>query len=340
MKIDIFGDGISYVTDEVSTVKTIEANLNEENRIKFVTDLAAVSRGKNESVNPKKRYEALKTEAALGTASRPLEFLPVVIDYDIIYDNNEGYDKVKLTLKYEDEPIEMSLEDFFNKIGRFSYLDRGVAYTNMRALLNAGIPYEAIPYSDKQDPDDEEWDDVFYKHFKAIKLCIPMFVWAQWPMTHTMLSKESQSDRVATQDQYWLPEDFEKRLLDFIAKGNLGVIAGDGNMSHIFEHLADYVNSPSYENDIVPAFKERMILYDSQDIVQVVFKALGYKQEIWSRAPYYFKYKEVIVTGWDIDSATWKHSFLERNVMQDKWKNWTQKETTKVLEAVKQIIRR
>ena len=64
MKIDIYDDGISYVTDEVSTVSANGANVNEENRIKFVTDLAAISRGNYESKNPEVRYKKLLKEAA------------------------------------------------------------------------------------------------------------------------------------------------------------------------------------------------------------------------------------------------------------------------------------
>ena len=331
MKIDIFGDEISYITDEVSTVKTLEANLKEENRIKFVTDLAAVSRGKNESVNPKKRYEALKTEAALNTASRPLEFLPCILRYEIDYENNDGYDKVKLHCEHS--TIKMPLEDFSNCIARFSYLDNGNIFTNMRTLINAGIPYEEIPYITKE-------TENLYKYFKAIKLCIPMYIWSQWPMTHTMLSKESQSDRVATQNQYWLPTDFEKRLVDFIlGENDLNVIGNDGNISTIFYTIFETYDALEFpENNFIDVFKEHMINYFSQADVQLVFKTLGYKQEIWSRAPYYFKYKEVVVIGWNNDWTTWKHSFLERNVLPDQWKNWTQKETTQVLEAVRKVI--
>ena len=52
------------VSDELSSVKVSEANNNEYNRIKFVTDLASVSRGKDESKNPEKRYNSLLREAA------------------------------------------------------------------------------------------------------------------------------------------------------------------------------------------------------------------------------------------------------------------------------------
>ena len=59
MKEYIFRDKIGYVTDEISTVSTDLANYSEEHRIKFVTDLAAVSRGKDESNNPEGRYKQL-----------------------------------------------------------------------------------------------------------------------------------------------------------------------------------------------------------------------------------------------------------------------------------------
>ncbi len=39
-----------------------------------------------------------------------------------------------------------------------------------------------------------------------------MFVWSQWPMTHTALSKESQSDRVAEGVGYWLPEGIIEKI--------------------------------------------------------------------------------------------------------------------------------
>ena len=85
MRIDIFDNG--YVTDEVSTIPTSQANTSEENRVKFVTDCAAISRGKVESNNPQKRYQHLLKEAApnscdnecKGVAGRPLEFLPIAL---------------------------------------------------------------------------------------------------------------------------------------------------------------------------------------------------------------------------------------------------------------------
>ena len=80
-------NNLGYVDSDPSSVLAWEANVSEENRIKFVTDLAAISRGKSEANNPEKRYQHLLQEAAPNTmldagllrkhASRPLEFLKI-----------------------------------------------------------------------------------------------------------------------------------------------------------------------------------------------------------------------------------------------------------------------
>lgn len=67
MKIQLWLQG--YVTDDISylngeKIDASMANLDEEHRVKFVTDLAAVSRGNSESINPAKRYKSLLSEAA------------------------------------------------------------------------------------------------------------------------------------------------------------------------------------------------------------------------------------------------------------------------------------
>lgn len=321
MKIQLWLQG--YVTDDISylngeKIDASMANLYEEHRVKFVTDLAAVSRGNSESINPAKRYKSLLSEAALGTASRPLEFLPVVVP--LSYFDNLGYD-----INY-------------NMVKRFSYTDENdIVYTNMRCLLNAGIKYEDIPYNTQEE----------CKDFKAIKAKIPMYIWSQVPMTHTMISKESQSDRVAVQLDYWLPMDFEKRLRSHKKKvEEVKSILNDTLDNEPIETLFDQINhldEVGEELEVTELEKHNMFIeifttMMSQEQVQLAFKTLGYKQEIWSRAPYYFKYKEVVMTGWYNDPLVWKHLFLERNTCPDEWKNWTQKETTEFVKAVKDII--
>ena len=194
MKEYIFRDKIGYVTDEISTVPTDLANYSEEHRIKFVTDLAAVSRGKDESNNPEGRYKQLLKEAAgnatpdneepmEGHASRVFEFLPVVLDYEIqevteSVTSPDGRSAIPVPKNYfviynennqELVKLEITVDTLtnLNNLFRFSYLTNNKIYTNMRAILNSKlIPYEDVPYNI---PDD-------IKSFSVVKVKCPMFV--------------------------------------------------------------------------------------------------------------------------------------------------------------------
>lgn len=412
-----------YVMDEVSRVPTALANLSQEFREKFVTDLAAVSRGGGYSKNPAARFKALLKEAAPnskdeiveeyeGSPSRPLEFLPVIVEFKQLRDSKSAelywvmVDDWELDENYEPDfdlhlaGPKFSQVEFFNKVLRFSYStsvewdDEGVlVYTNARTLINAGFKYEEIPcigkityrqYGNSKDdlhivlggrkvsvydiPVDYEVlekikdkpllfnvkdllnsgydvidicsDYVFnhcyvdnrYSNFKAIKLKVPMFIWAQWPMTHTRLSKESQSDRVAEGSGYWLPEDLVKRIREFKPSDVMS-----DREKYVYDSFRE-LQFAIEDKTLVEDFLSNMLEHWSQNLTQDIFKMLGYKREIFSRAPYYFKYKECVVTGWYNDTTTWQHSFLERSVEPESWKNWTQKETKEVLEVVKKII--
>ncbi len=76
----------------------------------------------------------------------------------------------------------------------------------------------------------------------------------------------------------------------------------------------------------------------SQDNVQTFFKVIGYKREIWSRAMYYFKYKEVVMTGWKQDPNVWEHLLVERSAEPAIHKNWTQPETKRFVECIKELV--
>lgn len=58
-----------HVEDMSESAKS--ANKDRWCRVGFIANAASVSRGKDESSNPKARFDALKEEAALNTASRP-----------------------------------------------------------------------------------------------------------------------------------------------------------------------------------------------------------------------------------------------------------------------------
>lgn len=363
MRIDIFGDNISYVTDEVSTVKVEESNLNEENRAKFVTDLAAVSRGKDAANNPANRFASLLEEAApthenieshkvsntpiSKSPSRPVEFLPVVIKYLITGDVVELFDTKGNQLSYGDDMICFSFAQFNNLIGKHSYLTNDTIYTNMRCLVNATIPYEAIPYNTPEE----------LKDFKAIKANIPMFIWAQVPNTHTAISKEAQSDRVAENTGYWLPEDLRERVYEYWMKNDYSnkedsvkeslrkkgdVLSSYGSYSSlVFAKLTIEILAAKDKAQIPYLFingRPETLLSPTQYDVQMYFRELGYHREIWSRAMYYFKYKEVVMTAWYNDPKTWKHLFIERSVEPEINKNWTQKDTQLFCSKIKEII--
>ena len=395
MKIDIYEDGISYVTDEVSTVPTERANLNEENRIKFVTDLAAVSRGAYESRNPKKRYESLLREAAPThqeiidsldkqqcpecssvkimssirggdgalsllcddcgyvetgesyaekrminerwaykyklSPSRPLEFLPVVLgyNYDICGPGFINIVREDNTPLNENEGVfQLSITEFSNLLGRYSYLKDGLIYTNMRAVINAGIPYEDIPYNTPS----------LLKSFKALRAKIPMFVWGQVPNTHTAISKEAQSDRVSDSTDYWLPNDFIYKI-----KKHIREYTSDNQQNNINRYIEElYSIITIAESDIGNGNPRDDIIKYLLDINQAsvthIFKLLGYRKEIYSRAIYYFKYKECVMTGWATDPNVWDHLFLERNAEKEIHRNWTQKETEEFVNAIKEVV--
>jgi hypothetical protein len=69
-------------------------------------------------------------------------------------------------------------------------------------------------------------------------------------------------------------------------------------------------------------------------------KALGYPREIWSRAPYYFKMKQFVMTGWANDDNAWPHFLRERNAYADDGgpKNWTQPETKEYAVTIRNIL--
>lgn len=384
MTIDIFGDGIGYVTDEVSSINVEECNKSEENRSKWVTDLASISRGKYESNNPNVRYKQLMKEASptmedikvqekLNQAivpenliiddwliesteepntwetitttpfsnrpSRPLEFLPLV--FTISFNENYVY------LGHPDPNnqsriLSCTIDHFLKYIAKHSYISKGYLYTNMRTLINSNLRYEYIPYTESP----------LYRSFKAIRIKVPMFVFGQL-MTHTMISKESQSDRVAESTEYWLPSDFIEKLIEYNIN-HPKIQANISNRNECYDILtADTINAilnlrlyavalnnnettrKEVHNNLV---KELLRSY-SQNVVQNIFKFLEYKREIWSRGMYYFKYKEMILTGWNNDPEVWEHLLLEREVYPELHKSWVQDETRKVCEAIAKVIK-
>lgn len=302
---------------KVSKCKVEEISIT--NPKELVTSIAAVSRGKDKSNNPDKRYGLLLKEAALHSPGRPLEFSPCIVKVTMFKNMvNIGPYEEDVEGKYRIKHLDMDF--FITHLARYGYLeydssDTYILYTNYRAMIKAGWREEEIPLVSSWRLDD----------YKIVKITCPFYIWSQL-MTHTQLSKISQSDRVSGGTEYWLPDDVFVRI-----KNKRESLSG---VSKYF----DLVTSSVKHND-KDSLLNTLITKVSQEDCQEFFKELGYPREIWSRAPYYFKMKTFIMGGWKNDPNTWNNLFLERGVYPNIWdKTWVQKETQEVCKMIEKIV--
>lgn len=312
-----FEDPINgYVTD--FTYDAERANSSEEARINFCSSMASISRGRDESSNPEARYKHLLKEAALGTASRPTEFIGVYFEFEVFGN------RVILHLK-DNQQLNMPLDKFMNTIGKFGFIenmDRGMflCKTNLRAMLKAGIPYEYIPYND------------VCKGFRVFKMQIPMFVFNH-VVTHTMLSKESRSDRVVrlNKGNYWVPEDIVERIRTTDIEERRAVMLESG-VKKAYYKLRDTLDATKHYNSFVIA----MLSIPTADLMGLL-EALKYPREIFQRAVLEMRYKETILAAWEHE-FTWLNFLRERGGSDD-WKNWVQKETKQAALALAKFFK-
>ena len=284
-----------YGNGYVEFLNAKHSNSEMGSRVIWTTNLAAISRGNDKSSNPEKRYRALMKEAEGGNPSRPFEFMPVIMDVG----NIDNYPELK------DENIIRLL--------KYSYADEQneKVYTNMRAVIESGLPLDKIPFNET------------IEEFAAFKIKAPMFVWNQI-ITHTQLSTESQSDRVAKQEDYWLPDDLIERL------------EREEHRNIVKEYTMDFIGDIFKPEE----FTRWMITHAPQEKIQNFLRDLGYKREIYSRAPYFFKMKEFVITGWVNDDDAWPHFLRERNAYMNDGgpKNWTQPETQAFAYQIRLLI--
>lgn len=314
---------------------SLEANSSNRdrwNRIKFVTDCSAISRNRDESINPKERFDSLKVEAALSRSGRPLELCGVIVNfYHKVGKDGRLYVILDLSTDTESKEITMDYHKFANSIGKFGFIERvdnGMYQikTNLRAMINAGIDEKEVPFNRSLDG------------FRVFKLEIPMFVFNQL-ITHTMISKESRSERVTTLDdsKYWIPEDFVEKLMSYEVEFKKVAVRLEGDdelasrtISAMRALRTQYEDSKDY-----PSFIKIMLMQPA-DAMSMVFKVLGYKKEIYQRSMLELRYKKVIMGAWEHD-LTWKNLLLERGGTTV-WKNWVQPETKKVAEVLAKFL--
>jgi hypothetical protein len=298
-------------------IRPHESNLNEENRINYIGGIASVTRNKDTVANPEKRYKNLMTEAESNspdnpekrTVSRVFEFLPVKVEYLL--------DSTTAILCEQS----FNIHDFNNKILRFAYsYNDGTILTNMRALLNAGIPYEKIPYNQPSE----------IAEFKVVELNIPMFSWAQL-YTHQTISKLSVTDRIVKKNNtLYFPEDIESRVL-FTRKTKTKL----KYLSLYFKlFLFKYLPFLVKKNTLKEILNHFFINKWSQQKVQNFMQSLGYGKEIYQRYPYYASYKRWIFAGNLQDPMALYHMFKERQGIQESKGHWVQPTTKEIAKLI------
>ena len=300
-----FDDPINGYVEDLSD-DAEKANSSEENRIFFVSKTSSVSRSKDESSNPEARYKHLLKEGAMHTASRCLEFVPVYINFEIFGN------RVVLHLK-DNRQYNMALDRFLNTITKFGFIeqmDRNMylCKTNLRAMLKAGIPYDYVPYN------------AVCKGFRVFKMQIPMFVFNH-VVTHTMISKESRSDRVVRLDKgnYWVPENLVERIYNTDIEERRPILLAN-SVKQAYYKLKETLEATRHYNSFILT----LLQIPTNDLMALL-EVLGYPREIFQRAVLEMRYKETILAAWE-DDNTWLNFLRERGGSDD-WKNWVQKET-------------
>ena len=300
-----FDDPINGYVEDLSG-DAEQANSSEENRILFVSKTSSVSRAKSESANPEARYKHLLKEGAMHTASRCLEFIPVYINFEIFGN------RVVLHLK-DNRQYNMALDRFLNTVTKFGFIeqmDRNMylCKTNLRAMLKAGIPYDYVPYN------------AVCKGFRVFKMQIPMFVFNH-VVTHTMISKESRSDRVVRLDKgnYWVPENLVERIYNTDIEERRPILLAN-SVKQAYYKLRETLEATRHYNSFILT----LLQIPTNDLMALL-EVLGYPREIFQRAVLEMRYKETILAAWE-DDNTWLNFLRERGGSDD-WKNWVQKET-------------
>ena len=326
---------IKNITYDVADLEFV-LNDSEDKRVDSVTRIAAISRGNDKSNNPTGRYKRLLKEAApnglnhdgkvTGVAGRPLEFAPIKLY--AMEARDSGYNKMVILYGNKDDDglnnyvTTIDYSTFLNELVPFSHIDYSddelAIYTNIRACLNSGIPYKPLPYSP-------------INNYLVLSVKAPYFVFAQI-RTHGRLSQIAASERVITENEYWLPNDVLHKVrtsltAEHIESLNLNCIGCDeckyGNRIH----------GSTTIDELVSIFLELPV-----GKVQAILKLAGYHKEIYNRWPNHLKYKTWMIGGYLNDPKAWDHLLLEREAYPEVYSSWVQAQTKEVAVAVRELI--
>ena len=350
MKVKLWDKGYVKTIEDKLGCKYYNINTSRENRVNAVTSIAAISRGKDNSNNPEKRYSRLLKEAAPDisyydlleleeskldiskTAGRPLEYAPVVLTGKIKTNKVDFTEVVVVEIELKDKKaIELDYSEFVNGLGKFSYIveefDGLISiYTNVRALINAGIDEGDIPFN--------RFTELL--NYFIIEVKVPYFVFAQL-RTHGLLSQVAVSGRVVDEDEIWLPNDILERLDNaFHDKERRLAFMDKFKDCCDKEDLDVIIISSITVNDLdslVEVFKLCPI-----DTVREILKFLGYKKEIYDRWYNFMEYKTFIIGGWLNNPYQWGHFLLEREAFDSIFKSWVQPQTKETAKAIRELL--
>jgi len=311
----------------------VPLNTDLDSRVNFVTSIAAISRGKDKSNSKYKRYDKLLKEAApdlsfkeldvsnseIGKVpGRPLEFAPVILDYHTTTVNDVYEVKVLHQISLKSHVATLENEEFMNYIAPFSFIENGKLYTNIRALMAAGIKHDDIPFS-------------HVTNYKAIEVKAPYFVFGQI-RTHGRLSQIALSARVVEEDEYWLPEDVLSKVKKTLTYKHIEDMDLDCIGCDECKYSKRILDASSID-ELVDIFLELPI-----GKVQNILKIAGYHKEIYDRWPNHLMYKRWIIGGYMNDPKAWSHFLLEREAYPELYSSWVQDTTRETAVAIKKVL--
>jgi len=242
---------------------------------------------------------------------------------------NEDYEELIEYFTTHREEISNLLYDnyMYNELGvsedDFTITKIKILWTNLRALVNAGIDYDLIPYN-------SEISKMLLKTYFIAKLTVPYFSFAQL-RTHGQLSQVAVSERYAVENEVWLPDD----LIDRIKTTDVKLRAS--------KWIKDLVTKSSNDNtdEVEILLDLREILVNDLTIPEVksFLKELGYHKEIYNRWYNHMKFKSFIIGGYLHDPYQWGHFLLERNAFPELGiGSGTQEVTAKAVRKLRDLI--
>ena len=219
---NVFGDDIAYVKH----FDFSRANLNQENRIAAISQIASVCYQNPKALGSISLYDRLACESA-SLPSSSFEFVPVLFRYDFIEtffcNNSDIWLENSNTLKYGE---------------RLNLEDQDYLLTNYRALIydveNAGLNKSILDHFNT-----EEECEIIDKHFNVFQVKIDMPTFGQ--MVRHRVNWQVLSRRYVSGEKtpfsFYIHEKMEKVVSSFV--DNNGIIENGATLDISTEDVID-----------------------------------------------------------------------------------------------------